>query len=411
MRVKKTRKPPAKALFKDPKVRELVIKAPESAPVIGIGAGNRIVSVDLDADSPHILVNASTGGGKSVTLRCIACQMLHHGSLVFVLDTKRISHPWAHGVDGVTYCRDIADIHDQLIALGMEGRRRTRVADELGIDAGPKAFGPRLLILLEEVNAKLKQLARYWERIRESGDPKVSPAVDALNEILYMGRQLRMHVLLVAQSATARALGGPEVREQFATRILARYSMNAWRMLAPEVHPAPKSTKHHGRAQVVIGGSARETQVLFFTETEAREWAATGKKATDAKPAALQAQPGPVQLQKPPADSLADTWNTTAAAPDPAPAADPGDVALSAPATSPANPAPADDDQAVGLREAHQHHLPDITVAALRYARANDRTFPKPVDKRGAELLYRVGDLKRWARNRPRAATGTTDLD
>ncbi|WP_367573292.1 hypothetical protein [Streptomyces griseoaurantiacus] len=81
-------------------------KAPESAPIIGLGSGNRIVSVDLDADSPHILVNAST---------------LHHGSLVYVLDTKRISHPWAHGIDGVTYCRDIADIHDQLIELGQIG--------------------------------------------------------------------------------------------------------------------------------------------------------------------------------------------------------------------------------------------------------------------------------------------------
>ncbi|WP_367573291.1 hypothetical protein [Streptomyces griseoaurantiacus] len=264
-----------------------------------------------------------------------------------------------------------------------------------------------MLILLEEINATMKQLARYWEKIRESGDPKVSPAVDALNEILYMGRQLRMHVLLVAQSATARALGGPEVREQFATRILARYSMNAWRMLAPEVHPAPKSTKHHGRAQVVMGGSARETQVLFFTETEAREWATTGKTATDTKPAALSTQPGPVQMQKPPADSLAADWNTTAV-----PAAlDPGDGARSVPATSSANPAPVDDDQAVGLREAHERHLPDITVAALRYARANDRTFPKSVGKRGAEFLYRVGDLRRWARNRPRVATGTTDFD
>ncbi|MFB7186413.1 hypothetical protein ACFCZT_14105 [Streptomyces sp. NPDC056230] len=222
---------------------------------------------------------------------------------MFVLDTKRISHPWANGIDGVTYC---ADIHDQLIAFGMEVRGRTRVADELGIDADPKAIGPRLLILLEEVNATMKQLARYWERIRESGDPKVSPAVDALNEILYMGRQLRMHVLLVAQSATARALGGPEAREQFATRILARYSVNAWRMLAPEVHPAPKSTKHHGRAQVVSGGSARETQVLFFTEAEAREWATTGKNA------AATGGPGPVQLLGPPADSLTNAWSTTA---------------------------------------------------------------------------------------------------
>uniref|UniRef100_UPI002F916557 helicase HerA domain-containing protein n=1 Tax=Streptomyces longwoodensis TaxID=68231 RepID=UPI002F916557 len=426
--VKKTRKPPAKAVFKDPKTRELVAKAKESAPIIGFGAGGRIISVDLDAESPHILVNASTGGGKSVTLRCIACQMLHHGSHVIVLDTKRISHPWARGVPNVTYCADIADIHDQLIALGIEGRRRTRIADELGIGADPKAIGPRLLILLEEINATMKQLARYWEKIREPGDPKVSPAVDALNEILYMGRQLRMHVLLVAQSATARALGGPEVREQFSTRILARYSVNAWRMLAPEVHPVPKSTKHPGRAQVVIGGSASETQVLFFTDAEAREWASTGAAATELQPAGLPVRPGPAVLHKPapPADSLDAPWGDPAlppAAPDPAPAAgvdvlaDAGNTKPPAAdpstpaATSPANPSPVYDDQAVGLREAHQHHLPDITVAALRYARANDSTFPKPVDKRGTELLYRVGDLKRWARNRPRAATGTTDLD
>ncbi|MEU5902336.1 helicase HerA domain-containing protein [Streptomyces venezuelae] len=401
VRVKKTRKPPAKALFKDSKTRELVAKAKESAPIIGFGAGGRIVSVDLDAESPHILVNASTGGGKSVTLRCIACQMLHHGSRVFVLDTKRISHPWASGLPGVTYCRDIADIHDELIALGMEGRRRTRVADDLGIDANPKAIGPRILILLEEVNATMKQLARYWEKIRESGDPKVSPAIDALNEILYMGRQLRMHVLLVAQSATARALGGPEVREQFSTRILAKYSVNAWRMLAPEVHPAPKSTKHHGRAQVVSGGSARETQILFFTEAEAREWATTGKTA------AAVGGSVPVQLHKPPTDGA----RTADLAP--APAAAPGELAANATETPPASPAPAvvDDDQAVGLREAAEHHLPGITLAALRFARANDPTFPGPAGKRGAELLYRVGDLKKWARNRPRAATGTTDLD
>jgi hypothetical protein len=257
----------------------------------------------------------------------------------------------------------------------------------------------------------MKQLARYWEKIRESGDPKVSPAVDALNEILCMGRQLRMHVLLVAQSATARALGGPEVREQFATRILARYSVNAWRMLAPEVHPAPKSTKHHGRAQVVIGGTARETQVLFFTETEAREWATTGKKAADGpKLAALLTQPGPVHLQKPPtpdtqpaaatADFLAGTWSTAATTA--------ADSAGTTPEVSPT--APVDHDQAVGLREAAEHHLP-YTLAALRYARANDRIFPEPVGKRGAELLYRVGDLKKWARNRPRAASGTTELD
>jgi len=84
------------------------------------------------------------------------------------------------------------------------------------------------------------------------------------------------------------------------------------------------------------------------------------------------------------------------------------DPAGTTPATS--QTAPVDDDQAVGLREAAEHHLP-YTLAALRYARANDPTFPGSVTKRGAELLCWLGDLKKWARNRPRAAAGTTDLD
>ncbi|MFE4373988.1 hypothetical protein ACFRMN_38310 [Streptomyces sp. NPDC056835] len=136
-------------------------------------------------------------------------------------------------------------------------RRVAGVADELGIDADPKAIGPRLLILLEEVNATMKMLARYWEKIRESGDPKVSPAIDALNEILYMGRQLRMHVLLVAQSATARALGGPEVREQFSTRILG---------------PAPKWSKHRGRGHVIQDDEVHETQAIWMTDADVVTW-------------------------------------------------------------------------------------------------------------------------------------------
>ncbi|MCX4967250.1 hypothetical protein OHA98_21270 [Streptomyces sp. NBC_00654] len=136
------------------------------APTVGFRAGARIVSVDLDAESPHNLVNASTGGGKSVSLRCIACQMLHHGSLVSVLDIKRISTRGRTACPASTYYRDIADMHDALVQLGMGGRRRTRVADELGIGAAPDAIGPRLLILLEESNATMKQLARYWDRTR-----------------------------------------------------------------------------------------------------------------------------------------------------------------------------------------------------------------------------------------------------
>ncbi|MFE3583182.1 helicase HerA domain-containing protein [Streptomyces vinaceus] len=433
--VKKRKAPPKKLGLSDPGVREILAKMPESAPLIGLGAGKKKVSVDLDADSPHVLISAGTGGGKSTILRTICCQFVHNGAHAFVLDFKRISHSWARGVPGVTYCRDIAEIHDALIGLAQEGRRRLALAEQLADDVlerEPWRVGPRLVILLEEVNATMAQLKRYWAKIRETGDPKTSPAVDALAEILFMGRQVRLHVLLVAQSATARAIGGPEMRENFATRILVRYTLNAWRMLVPEVSPIPMPTEHPGRVQVVTRGRAQETQVLNLSNAEAREWAMSGVHAKGTTGPALQKAGAPTA---PGADVPTDAWSTGAQPLPPAPAAEPAtglDVladarslnppaAPAAPAadtpppptnSAPAAPAPAGDpdDAVVGLRKAQQDHLPQITLAALQRARADDPDFPAPV-QRGNTYLYRVGDLKRWARNRPRAATGTTDLD
>ncbi|MGW6744815.1 pRL2-11 [Streptomyces sp. NPDC055025] len=426
--VRKRKVPPKKLSLSDPGVREILAKMPESAPLIGLGSGKKKVSVDLDHQSPHVLISAGTGGGKSTILRAICCQFVHNGALAYVLDFKRISHTWARGVPGITYCRDIADIHDALVHLAREGRHRLTLAEQLADDVlerEPWRVGPRLVILLEEVNATMAQLKRYWAKTRESGDPKASPAVDALAEILFMGRQVRLHVLLVAQSATARAIGGPEMRENFSTRILVRYTLNAWRMLVPEVSPIPMASEHPGRVQVVTRGRAQETQVLNLSNAEAREWAMSGVHAkgeagnspqktaapavdllTDAWNTSTPALP-PAPATGPPADRdvLADAWSLT----PPTPAVDPGNTTV----PPPANPAPAPDpdDAVVGLRTAQHDHLPEITLAALRWARANDPDFPGPVDKRGAELLYRARDLKKWARNRPRAASGTTDLD
>ncbi|MGY3340995.1 hypothetical protein ACVW0K_007188 [Streptomyces filamentosus] len=371
--VKKKDRPPASLGLDDHGVRDLLASVPESAPLIGLGAGKKKVSVDLDHESPHVLISAGTGGGKSTILRTIACQFLHNGAQAHILDFKRISHTWARGIPGVHYCRDIADIHDALIALGAEGHRRIRLAEELGDDvlaSDPGLVGPRNVILLEEINATMAQLRRYWEKIRTSDDPKTSPAIDALAEILFMGRQVRLHVLLVAQSATARALGGPEMRENFSTRILVRYTMNAWKMLVPEVTPAPKPTRHPGRVQVVLGGTARETQVLNLSEAEARAWAMAG----------VPGQHQPLTLHKTPA---------LAAAPG-------GPVADEAPE---AGVPVAGEEELIGLRVA-QRELEGVSLAGLRWARINDPEFPDVAGRDGQEYLYRRGDLHRWARNR-----------
>ncbi|MFE4024498.1 pRL2-11, partial [Streptomyces sp. NPDC059101] len=308
--VSQSPRPPSKVLFSDPEVRKIIEGMPESAPLIGLSHRGRVVSVDLDSESPHVLVSAGTGGGKSVILRAIFAQLLKNGAQGAVLDRKRHSHKWVRGLSGVGYYRDIEDIHDALIALGEEGERRNRIVDEWEGDDREAPVGPRMAILLEEANATIGKLKRYWTKIRDpKHDPKESPAIDALGEILFMGRAVKMHVLLVAQSATAAALGGPEMRENFATRILARYTRNAWNMLVPEVQPAPKSTRHVGRAQVVLGGAAHETQVVFFTDSEAREWAELGRAV-----ATSQGHTTPVHLGK------EGVTVTTEAVTDPAPA-------------------------------------------------------------------------------------------
>jgi hypothetical protein len=134
--------------------------------------------------------------------------------------------------------------------------------------------------------------------------------------------------------------------------------------------------------------------------------AETGEQSQARAGAAAQAAAG----------SLADAWSTTTPELPPAteppanhdllaearsrtlaPAAAPGDTTVSTTAV----PAPADDDQAMGLRQAAEHHPPGITLAELRFARANDPAFLGSVDERGTELFYRVGDLRKWACSRP----------
>ncbi|MFG1940395.1 hypothetical protein [Micromonospora tulbaghiae] len=74
------------------------------------------------------------------------------------------------------------------------------------------------------------------------------------------------------QMLTARAIGGPEARENFGIRCLARYTANNWKMLVPEA-AMPRASRTLGRWQIVIGGQATETQVAYLTAAEARRLA------------------------------------------------------------------------------------------------------------------------------------------
>ena len=57
--------------------------------LLGVGSHNRGVSVNLDSDTPHIMLSVPSGGGKSVAVALLACQVLHNGGQVALIDLKR----------------------------------------------------------------------------------------------------------------------------------------------------------------------------------------------------------------------------------------------------------------------------------------------------------------------------------
>ncbi|MDX3528204.1 hypothetical protein P1P75_17610 [Streptomyces sp. ID05-39B] len=262
----KPKKSPLPELLRltDSGVREQLEALPAAKVLIGLGTDRQPVCVDLDTDSPHVLVCSAAGGGTSTTLRTLTAQLLHHGGRALVLDTKRISQQWARALPTVTYRRDIADIHDALVGLRAELKRRI---SHLG-EHGDTDDLPRLTVVFEVANHTLRQLAGHWDKVRQEGDPKTSPAVDAYEELLFAGREARIHILAGAQSYSA-ALG----REQFSTVLLGRVTTRTWSQAAPQVATVPKSSTHPGRFHTVQGLTTHPTQALLLTDAEAAAWA------------------------------------------------------------------------------------------------------------------------------------------
>lgn len=361
-------RPPARVVWAD--VAEAIRNAPEHAPVLGIGCRNRIVDANLEEDSPHVAISAGSGGGKSVLSATILVHGLHWGAGVVVFDYKRSSQRAFEGMPGVVIVKNIDEIHDWAVRLGAECERRNRAADN------PGGFtGHRIILLVEEWNALAAKLSSYWENVRTKEDPKRSPAVQAISDITFMGRHVLMNLIGVAQMLTARTTGGPETRENFATRCLTRYTKNAWKMLA-DVEPMPKRSAHVGRWQIVKGGEAYETQVAFLFKRDGNGWAL----CDEAREWALSGIDNPAEIIPSQRPRIVPTL---------------AEHAGTVPASQPAAVAP------VGLREAVEEHALGVTLDQLRaWRKRYPDQFPDPTGRRGQEELYDLDALRALARRR-----------
>jgi hypothetical protein len=329
---------------------------------LGMAAGGKPKIVSFSEDAPHIALSAGSGAGKSVLAKLAAVQVLARGGEVVILDIKG-SHRWALGMPGVTYCTKPEQMHKVLLKLDA-------LADERN-DAAPHhpegwVPGKRYLVIAEELNATMARIKLWWDQVREKHEPKTPPAISAFRNLMFMGRSAFIHVLAVAQMLSALAAGGPEARENFGIRCLARFTKNAWQMLCDGV-AMPRPSRTLGRWQIVVGGEATETQVCYLNDAEAKLFVAKYRGVPEA---------GGTPLMAPDQEMF----------PEHGPVGNTGLDPLSEPIT---------------LRQAVERGLApwsfDATKRRLQRAGRREGTpVPQPVGRDGLAHQYRVGDLVIW---------------
>jgi hypothetical protein len=364
----------------DGEFQELVATATGGVSYLGFSRGRQPVKIDLDGISPHILVSAPTGAGKTTITRTLAAQYMARGARLIVIDAKRMSHRWAREIPGVRYVCDLPDVHTTLCWLAAIGDRRNRAWDPVTLDDDDLDL-PRVIVLFEEMNATMGRLREWWAANREPSDPRVSPAQRALGDILFMGRQVRINVFSVAQYATANTMGGTEHRENFTLRILSKLSTQAWKALAGN-HPYQATGDVPGRVYVCTDTTVTYAQVAMFKEKLTRDW--------------IRGLPAPPPLGL----EVANVADIDASS-------DQGRQVLDV-AELPSRPS--DESRLVTLPEASidgtrstpGRGLIDASYDVLRAASWRDQQFPKPVDKKGNAWRYRLAELELWKRNRPR---------
>lgn len=257
------------------------LDTPDTDVATGYGADMSVVAMSLTLESPHGLVAGGSGAGKSELLAFMVGQLMRRGYGVACLDAKFTSHMWLRRVPGVLYASESEELHEALVWLDAELLRRARFVSKGG---DPATLVP-IVAVLEEMNGASNRLRYHWKSVKGPQDPMMSPALTGLGNLSSMGRELRMHILMAGQSLTSKAVGGVENRENFGARFLARATANQWKMLAPQIRPAPVKRQRAGRWHLVVGDRLTEFQAPFcdIKGQEARlvEWATGGLPVPD----------------------------------------------------------------------------------------------------------------------------------
>jgi hypothetical protein len=262
-------------------VRDLIERAPESKILLGIAAGDEPFWLNFDSDSPHFLISAGTGGGKTSMQRSVGAQCLYKGHEVYVFDPKHLSHIWTRGRANVTVVSEPAAMHALFLELAGTLEDRKRETDGLTYK-DPIPTWQRQVVILEELSVAVADLRAWWQSPAGGSHKGEPPSIAALRKILNQGRFLMINIVAGANRFDANKTGGGDARDQYAWVGLAEHSKHVVEMLAKGAPVEPKTKEDRkGRMQIVNGFDVTEIRGVWWEDNE--------KKPTRAKQTELEA--------------------------------------------------------------------------------------------------------------------------
>lgn len=224
--------------------------ARSSHPLIGLAAGDQ--PVYLTPADGHLLIAGPGGMGHTTVLRALGAQALAAGAHVDIIDVHTSEHPWAEGLDRVTYVHEPDAVHRHLMDLAHQARSRAELS----------APGPARLLLVEN-HGTTDVLCNHFADPRPNGVP-----LDALTAVLAHGRLAGIQVVLACCEPPSGL--GHVVRNLFTTRLLAEPADRTWRIAGLRGQDQPPSAPWRpGLWHHLDRDSTRLVQAAHLSDEEA----------------------------------------------------------------------------------------------------------------------------------------------
>lgn len=264
-----TRPLPRKVTFPEEWIAPRVGK--ELTVPIGMVADDKWAFIEMEKETPHTLVAAPTGFGKTTILLVLVGWVLMQGGTVDVIDPKRVGFLELEGMPGVRVHTDV-ESWPKVIAEYRASMEVVYKARENGEDIDDRTKFPTRLLVIDEKGSYTEMLKAWWKSSGKKGEP---PTFIDEKVILWQGRFARHFMATGAQQANGRVLHSTDERDNYGARIAAGpQSAESWRMMFGGKRQACPVLK--GRAFWSNGSEPVPIQLTYVSGEQLARMAAIG---------------------------------------------------------------------------------------------------------------------------------------